>query len=172
MSRSDGYQESFRLISAQLHPGESLIWYDRPPRGQLMGRWALLFVFMLLWTGFAVLWSQQGVLGHVSVSPLLAAPLILLGIVCCALLAFKVYCVSGLHYGLTDKRVITVNSRTPSRIHSYGGDWLTDISVFTFGDRGTIVLSGPAGKIGRERVELFRVRESSEVAEAIKSRLL
>lgn len=133
-------------IQPELTAGERLVWAGRARRG-LVFEWTDLFLipFGLFWTAFSVLWETLAIWGR---APwyfcAFGIPFILVGLnMVAGRFLVDARRRARTFYGVTDRRVITVEQRKKRRVTSIA---IVSLSEVTFeegkGDVGTIYL-GP-----------------------------
>ena len=134
------------VISAQLAPGERLIWSGKPRGGfRLSVQDFFLIPFSLVWCGFVCFWEWAVVTSH---SPLImklwGIPFILVGI---HLLAGRFF-IDALQrtktfYGVTEDRILIVTNLVFKNVKSVSLRTLGEISLNERNDGSGSILLGP-----------------------------
>lgn len=132
------------IITRRLHPGETLIWHDKPSPWRAAAQPLLFLVFATIWTGFAVVWTR--VASGMAVVSLASPPdalLLIGGLFCVAGATVWVFILRNVvncwrtAYGLTNRRVIiAVGENGPTR--SFGPLALSRIERSGGEERGTV----------------------------------
>jgi hypothetical protein len=142
-------EQSESIISAEIEPGEVLIWSGKPQRGILFRSIDILMVpFSVFWCVFAIIWEytaissalKQGAGPTAFILPLLGIPFVLLALY----FVFGRFIMDArrrekTRYGVTDRRVIIVSGLFGKRVKSLNLGTLTDVSLSERPDgKGTI----------------------------------
>jgi hypothetical protein len=134
------------VISAQLAPGERLVWSGKPRKGfRLSGQDFVLIPFSLIWCGFVLSWETAVVMSHGPlIMQLWGVPFVLVGL---HILVGRFF-VDALQrnktfYGLTDDRVLIVSNFLFKNVKSVSLRTLGEISLSEGNDGSGSILLGP-----------------------------
>ncbi|MGB8356495.1 MAG: PH domain-containing protein [Chthoniobacteraceae bacterium] len=147
-------QSSEAILSAQLDPGERLLWSGQPRGGiRLRGQDAVMIPFSLMWGGFAIFWECMA-LKSVSkahhpaagVFPLFGIPFVLIGLyIIFGRFFFDAYSRARTFYGVTNERVIIIRGGAfGQQTKSLQIRTLSDVSLTQRGDGSGTITFGPA----------------------------
>jgi hypothetical protein len=134
------------MISAQLAPGEHLLWSGKPQTGfRLSGQDFVLIPFSLIWCSFVLFWEWAVVTSHGPlIMQLWGIPFVLVGLY----ILIGRFFVDALQrnktfYGVTEDRVLIVTSFIFKNVKSVSLRTLGEISMNEGNDGSGSILLGP-----------------------------
>ncbi len=119
-------------ITSRLLRGERIVWSGRPGQGLiLVPRDLILIPFSLAWCGFAVFWTVEATSsGAPGFFDLWGGMFVCVGLYCVfGRFAFDAWIRRGIHYAVTDRRVLIVRSRPFPKFTAIAIDPRSDISL-------------------------------------------
>ena len=138
--------DAARIVSAELRPGETLLWSGSPRRGLMLVPGDLAMIpFSLMWGGFAFFWEAMVVRVNAPlVMRLWGVPFVLIGVyLIVGRFFFDAWRRGRTRYGVTNSRVLIVENAFGKRVTSLDRRTLGETTLAENSDgSGTIVFGG------------------------------
>ncbi|HWB53612.1 MAG TPA: hypothetical protein VG722_05445 [Tepidisphaeraceae bacterium] len=135
-----------QTISANLRPGEKILWTGQPPAGlRLCAADVSLIPFSLLWGGFAIIWEVLVIRSHAPpLFRLCGIPFVIIGIYMIIGRFFvDAYRRNRTYYGVTSDRIIIVTGGWSQKINSLNIRTLSNLSITERRNGAATITFGP-----------------------------
>ena len=134
-----------QAVGEQLGSGERLLWAGRPRQGIILRPSdALAIPFSIFWAGFAVFWVVMASRSPDKVFPLFGVPFVAIGLY---MLVGRFFVDSWQRakttYGLTDRRIVIIQSGRNRRVKSLSLRTLSDVTLSEKADGSGTITFGP-----------------------------
>ena len=145
-----------RVLTANLLPGERLIWTGSPARGVIFtARDFFLVPFSIIWCAFVIIWTV--VASRAGAFALFGLLFLAFGLFfSVGRFALDAWLRAGTQYGLTDRRILILRLRPTNSFTAIDLGRLPQAQVSARGDgRGTIRFGAPASLFGGSGLSIW-----------------